>query len=158
MDKCNPGKFTSAVIRLLLFAMTAVAMGCQGAPPRISIENATADLSPALSGEGMAYLTIRNAGGRDALTGVKVNLPGARADLHEMRAGLMVVSRKMTIPAQSTVALAPAESHIMIENMPKEAKEGSHIILTLVFERSGEKQVPLTLTKAQLPTGHEHRM
>ncbi len=148
----------AALLTVLLITMTAVVSGCQGAPPRISIENARAELSPALYGEGLVYLTIKNDGGKDTLTGVRVNLPGARADLHEMRSGLMVVSRKMIIPAQSIVVLRPAESHIMIENMPKDVKEGSRIILTLIFERSGEKQVQLTLTKAQMPMTHEHRM
>ncbi len=148
----------AALITVLLVTMMTVVTGCQDASPRISIENATAELSPALYGEGLVYLTIKNDGGKDTLTGVRVNLSGARADLHEMRSGLMVVSRKMTIPAQSIVVLRPAESHIMIENMPRDMKEGSQIILTLIFERSGEKQVQLTLTKAQMPMTHEHHM
>ncbi len=148
----------AAVITVLLITVMAVVTGCQGAPPRISIENATAELSPALYGEGLVYLTIKNDGGKDTLTGVRVNVPGTRADLHEMRSGLMIVSRKMTIPAQSIVVLRPAESHIMIENMPTDMKEGSQIILTLIFERSGERQVQVTLSKAQMPTTHEHHM
>jgi copper(I)-binding protein len=143
--------FSTLVSAVLLAAITTAAAGCQGAPPRISVENASAELSPVLHGEGMVYLAIENAGGKDALTGVKVDIPGATADLHEMRDGLMIVSRKMAIPAKSTVALRPGESHIMIENMPADKKEGSTFTLTLVFERSGEKQVPLTLKKARMP-------
>jgi copper(I)-binding protein len=152
----------SRVLTIVLAAITAAVMGCQGAPPRITIENASAELSPALFGEGLVYLTIRNAGGKDALTGVKVDIPGASADLHEMRAGLMIISKKVVIPPQGSVLFGPSASHIMIENMPRDMKEGSFFTLTLVFLRSGEKQVPLTLKKSrmpqmQMPMTHEYR-
>ena len=140
-------KMRSRVLTIVL----AAAMGCQGAPPRITIENASAELSPALFGEGLVYLTIRNAGGKDTLMGVKVDIPGAAADLHEMRAGLMIISKKVVIPPQGSVVLRPSESHIMIENMPRDMKEGSSFTLTLVFQRSGEKQVLLTLKKSRMP-------
>ncbi len=149
----------SRALAVVLAAITAAVMGCQGAPPQIAIENASAELSPALFGEGLVYLTIRNAGGKDTLTGVRVDIPGATADLHEMRAGLMIISKKVAIPPQSSIVLRPSESHIMIENMPKDMKEGSSFTLTLVFQRSGEKQVLLTLMKSrmpQMPMTHEH--
>ena len=149
----------SLVFAIFLAAITAAVMGCQGAPPRITIENASAELSPALFGEGLVYLTIKNAGGKDTLTGVKVDIPGAAADLHEMRAGLMIISKKVVIPPQGSVTLRPSESHIMIENMPKDMKEGSSFTLTLAFQRSGEKQVLLTLKKSrlpQMPMTHDH--
>jgi copper(I)-binding protein len=151
----------SRVFTIFLAAITAAVMGCQGTPPRITIENASAELSPALFGEGLVYLTIQNAGGKDMLMGVKVDIPGATADLHEMRAGLMIISKKVAIPPQGSVMLRPSESHIMIENMPKDMKEGSSFTLTLVFQRSGEKQVLLTLKKSrmpQTPMTHEHHM
>ncbi len=143
-----------------LAAITVAAVGCQGAPPRISIENASAEFSPALYGEGLVYLTIKNAGGKDTLTGVKIDISGATADFHEMRGGVMVINKRVTIPAQGAVVLAPSQSHIMIENIPRSLKEGSSFTLTLVFERSGEKQVPLTFKKArmsQMPMTLEHR-
>lgn len=154
-------KIPSRVFTIFLAAITAAVMGCQGAPPRITIENVSAELSPALFGEGLVYLTIRNAGGKDTLISAKIDIPGATADLHEMRAGLMIVSKKMVIPSQGSVTLRPSESHIMIENMPRDMKEGSSLTLTLVFQRSGEKQVLLTLKKSrmpQVPMTHEHHM
>lgn len=147
------------VFTIFLAALTAAVMGCQGAPPRITIENASAELSPALFGEGLVYLTIKNAGGKDTLTGVKVDIPGASADLHEMRAGLMIISKKMVIPSEGSVTLRPSESHIMIENMPRDIKEGASFTLTLTFQRSGEKQVLLLLKRSrmpQMPMTHEH--
>lgn len=150
----------SRALTIALAAITAAVMGCQGAQPQITIENASAEISPALFGEGLVYLTIKNAGGKDTLTGVKVDIPGATADLHEMRAGLMIISKKVVIPSQGSVTLRPSESHIMIENMPRDMKEGSSFTLTLLFQRSGEKQVLLTLKKPrpQMPMTHEdHR-
>jgi periplasmic copper chaperone A len=152
-------KIHSRVFTIFLAAITATVMGCQGAPPRITIENASAELSPALFGEGLVYLTIKNAGGRDTLTGVNVDIPGASADLHEMREGLMIISKKVVIPPQGSVTLRPSESHIMIENMPRDMKEGTSFTLTLLFQRSGEKRVLLTLKKSrmpQMPMTHEH--
>lgn len=122
-----------------------------GRAARIAIENASAELSPALYGEGLVYLTIKNAGGKDTLTGVKVDIPGATADLHEMRDGLMIISKKVVIPSQGSVTLRPSGSHIMIESMPRDMKEGSSFTLTLVFQRSGQKQVPLLLKKSRMP-------
>jgi len=144
-------KMRSRVFTIVLATIVAAVLGCQGAPPRITIENASAELSPALFGEGLVYLTIKNAGGKDTLTGVKVDIPGAAADLHEMRAGLMIISKKVAIPPQGSVTLKPSGSHIMIENMPRDMKEGSSFTLTLVFQRSGEKQVLLTLKKSRMP-------
>jgi copper(I)-binding protein len=94
---------------------------------------------------------------------VKVDIPGASADLHEMRAGLMIISKKVVIPQQGSVQFGPSASHIMIENMPRDMKEGSSFTLTLVFQRSGEKQMPLKLKKSQMPQmqmpmTHEHSM
>jgi copper(I)-binding protein len=154
-NHCSANK-RSAVFTVFLVVLLAATAGCQGGPPQITIESASAELSPALYGEGLVFLTIKNAGGRDTLLGAKVSIPGATASIHQMRGGLMVISKRMSIPAQATVAFYPAESHIMIENMPRELKEGASFTLTLIFERSGEKQVPLTMKKAPASMLHEH--
>jgi periplasmic copper chaperone A len=123
--------------------------GCDGGEPKLTIEGARAELSPVIRGEGMVYLRIVNAGGKDTLTKVKTSIPGSTADLHEMRGKFMVLAKKMPIPAKSTVELQPMASHIMLENMPRDIKEGQSLTLTLVFEKSGEMQVPLVLMKTQ---------
>jgi copper(I)-binding protein len=123
--------------------------GCDGGRPKLTIEGARAELSPVMRGEGMVYLRIVNAGGKDTLTKVKISIPGASAILHEMRGKFMVLAKTMPIPAKSTVELQPMASHIMLENMPRDVKDGQPLTLTLVFEKSGEMQVPLVLMKAQ---------
>ncbi len=150
------------VVRLVSLMMAAGIMvfaGCEGAPPKVSIEGARAELSPVMRDEGMVYLKIMNAGGSDMLTGIRPGIPGAIADLHKMKGAIMVVTKDMRIPEKSMVELKPMGSHIMIVNMPKDVKEGYRFTLTLLFKRSGEMQVPLEFMRAQeQPMTHEHHM
>jgi copper(I)-binding protein len=147
------------MVLLMLAASIMVFAACEGGPPKVSIEGARAELSPAMRDEGLVYLKIINAGGSDMLTGIKPGIPGAIADLHEMKGAIMVVTKAMRIPKEGMVELKPMGSHIMIENMPKEVKEGYRFTLTLLFKRSGEIQVPLEFMKAQEQhMTHEHHM
>jgi len=152
----------SIIVRLVSLMMIAgimVLAGCEGGPPKVSIESARAELSSVMRDEGMVYLKIMNAGGSDMLIGVNPGIAGASADLHEMKGTIMIVTKAMRIPEKSTVELKPMGSHIMIMNMPKEVKEGYRFTLTLLFKRSGEMQVPLEFMKAQeQPMTHEHNM
>jgi copper(I)-binding protein len=130
--------------------------GCDGGRPQLSIENARAELSPVLRGEALIYLRIVNTGGKDTLSRVTIDIPGAVADLHEMKGAFMVLGKSLRIPIRSTVELVPMGSHIMVEHLPKDAKEGYHFNLTLSFERSGEVRIPLVFQKAQ-PMMPEYR-
>jgi copper(I)-binding protein len=152
----------SIIVRLVSLMMAAgivVFAGCEGGPPKVSIESARAEMSPVIRNEGMVYLKIVNAGGSDMLIGIKPGIPGAGAVLHEMKGTIMVVTKAMRIPEKSTTELKPMGSHIMIVDMPKEVKEGYRFTLALQFKRSGEMQVPLEFMKAQeQPMTHEHHM
>ena len=59
----------------------------------------------------------------------------------------MVRVEKIPVPARETVDLKPGSLHIMIFNMPKTIQEGSELALTLRFERSGERTVPVRFQK-----------
>jgi copper(I)-binding protein len=158
MDRINR-RIIVRLVSLMMAAGIMVFAGCKGGPPKVSIEGARAELSPVMRDEGMVYLKILNAGGSDMLTGIKPGIPGAVADLHEMKGTIMVVTKDMRIPEKSTVELKPMGSHIMIVNMPKEVKEGYRFTLSLLFKRSGEMQVPLEFIRAQeQPMTHEHHM
>lgn len=146
---------SSLLVVFTIVSMTMGIMACDGGQPRVSIENARAEMSPAMYDEGIIYLKIVNLGGKDTLIDIRTNIPGAAADLHEMKGNFMVLAKSLQIPAKNTVDLVPMGTHIMIENMPKEAKVGYPFTLTLVFKRSGDVQIPLTLMKAQ-PRMHEH--
>ncbi len=128
--------------------------GCKGEPPRLAIENARAVFSEAMKDEASVYLTIRNEGGKDILTGAKTNIPGVSADIHMMRGDLMVIAKALPIPAKNNLELGPMGSHIMLAHLPGEVKEGNNFILSLVFKKSGEIQVPVVFIKPQSMMHH----
>ncbi len=135
-------KAAPAVIAAVLMSISITACS----KPKLSIENVQAEFSPAMRDESAVYLTIRNEGGSDTLTAAKVDIPGASADIHEMRGGMMILTNALPVPAKSEIELGPLGSHIMITRLPAEMKEGSHFQLTLFFKKSGAVLVPITFT------------
>ena len=133
----------------MVLIILAVMAACQSAPPQISIEAAKAEMSPAIVGEAIVSLKIVNQGGADVLAGVRTDLAGAVASFHVMKGPRMVTVDGMPVPARETLDLKRGGSHIMIERMARAVKEGSPVTITLVFEKSGEKQVWLVLQKAR---------
>ncbi len=143
----------------LLFIVSVVIAGCERVPPHVSIENAKAELSPAIVGEAMVTMSIRNQGGSDTLTGVKTDIPGAKVSFHVMKRERMILAASVKIPSQGNIEFKMGGSHIMIEEMPTSMKEGSKFNLTLIFRQSGERQVPLVLQPAMaMPMEHDHQM
>jgi copper(I)-binding protein len=140
------GKFFA--IALFVFLGAAVLTACHKAPPRISIESPKATLSPAIYGEAMVTMTIRNDGGPDVLKGVSTDIPDAKVSFHVMEGRRMARVATVDIPGGSSTVFKMGSSHVMIEDMPKAMVEGSPFTLTLVFEKSGEKQLHLKLEKA----------
>ena len=84
------GKF--GFLAMSVFAVTIMLAACQGGPPQISIDGAKAELSPAVVGEAMVTMNITNQGGTDTLTGVKTDIPGAKAMFHLMQGERMVTA------------------------------------------------------------------
>lgn len=142
-----------------LFLAIMLLAACHSGPPQVSIDGAKAELSPAIVGEAMVTMNIRNQGGSDVLTGVKTDMPGAKASFHVMQGERMVNTDTVKVHAKSDLEFKMGGSHIMIEDMPKTMKAGSKFNVTLVFQKSGEKQLPLTLEGTmEMPMGHEHDM
>ncbi len=135
----------TAVLVVMLFA----AGGCTSQPPQITVEGQYANLSPLFIGAGSVFFKIKNAGGRDALVGATVAIPNAVTELHDEKDGRMVRVDRIVIPSRETMDLRPGSHHIMIFNMPRTVQEGSELTLTLRFERSGEKRVPIRFEKEQ---------
>ena len=131
-----------ALIILVLLA------ACQSTPPSISIESAKVEMSPAIVGEAIVSLRIVNQGGADVLVGVKTDLDGATASFHMMQGPRMVTVEEMSVPARTNLDLKLGGSHIMLEHMARSVKEGSPLAITLIFKKSGSKQVQLTFQKA----------
>jgi copper(I)-binding protein len=147
------GKFS--LIAIIVFLGAVILTECHSAPPRISIEGARAELSPAIYGEAMVTMTIRNDGGADVLKAVSTDIPGAKVSFHVMEGKRMAHVPMVDIRGGSSTIFKMGDSHIMIEDMPKTMGEGSSFTLTLVFGKSGEKQLHLKLEKAPtMPMSH----
>lgn len=131
-----------------VLSMLLLLAACQITPPQVSIEGAKAEMSSAIVGEAIVSLKIVNQGGADVLTGVRTDLAGSTASLHMMQGPFMVTVDTMPVPARETLDLKRGGSHIMLEHMTRAVKEGFPLTITLVFKKSGEKQVQLTLQKA----------
>lgn len=136
-------------VTTVLVVMLVAGAGCTSQPPQIIIEGQYANLSPIFIGAGSVFFKMKNTGGRDTLVGAAVAIPNAVIELHDVKEGRMVRVDKIVIPSRDTMDLRPGGHHIMIFNMPPTVQEGSELNLTLRFERSGEKQVPIRFEKEQ---------
>jgi copper(I)-binding protein len=158
-------KRTTTLLRsLIIMRVTSVlvvilvsAAGCTSQAPQITIEGQYANLSPLFIGAGSVFLKVRNTGGRDALVGAAIEFPNAVIELHDVKDGRMARVDKIVIPSRETMDLRPGSHHIMIFNMPRTVQEGSEVILTLKFERSGDKQMPVRFEKEQEARSRDHR-
>lgn len=152
MQKRTTTLFSSSIIMqvtAVLVVIFVAGSGCISQPPQITIEGQYANLSSIFIGAGSVFFKIKNTGGRDALVGAAVAIPNAVIELHDVKDGRMVRVDKIVIPSRETMDLRPGSHHIMIFNMPRTVQEGSELNLTLRFERSGEKQVPIRFEKEQ---------
>ena len=157
--KKNEMRGNFGLLALSVFVVIALVAACQSGPPQISIEGAKAELSPAIVGEAIVTMNIRNQGGPDMLMSVKTDIPEAKASFHIMQGERMVNADTLKIPAKSSIELKMGGSHIMIEDMPKTVTQGSQLNVKLIFKKSGEKQIQLTLQgPAAMPMGHDHHM
>ena len=142
---------SSVIMRFtaVLVVIVVAGAGCTAQPPQIIIEGQYANLSPIFIGAGSVFFKIKNTGGRDTLVGAAVAIPNAVIELHDEKNGRMVRVDKIVVASRETTDLRPGGHHIMIFNMPRTVQEGSELTLTLRFERSGERQVPIRFEKEQ---------
>ncbi|MHB8844443.1 MAG: copper chaperone PCu(A)C [Nitrospirota bacterium] len=138
-------------LKVLQFAAVMLCMvtGCTSQPPQVFLEGQHASLSPVFIGAASVFFKIRNDGGKDSLVRATVDAPDTVIELHDMQDNRMVRVEKIAIPSRSIVDLRPGGQHIMIFNLPKTVQDGSELVLTLTFERSGVKQMPVRFTKEQ---------
>ena len=134
------------LIFVILLSSTARGMGSPQKFPRIDIQAPEAKLSPVILGSASVFMSISNAGeSEDTLTEARVDIPGAVAEIHDMKDGKMVKAEKIRIPSKNIVQLKPGGLHIMIFKMPEDIKEGYEFKMHLVFEKSGERQINVKL-------------
>ncbi len=141
-------KLTRLVPLLFVAALSPGAGGCSRAPraARIEIAGQEARLSPMIVGVCSIFMKIENAGnGDDALLGASADLPGAIAELHDVKDGRMFRRDRTPLPANGVLELRPGGAHIMVFNLPKDAGIGYEFTLRLVFEKSGERRTSVRI-------------
>ena len=142
------GISAAVMLCVMLSGGAAAAMGNAPRTPLVSVQDQEAMVSPALLGVGSVFMKIANAGrAGDVLLGARVSIPGTVVEIHDVRDGKMVRIEKLSIPSRGAVELKPNGLHIMIFKMPRSMKPGRQFTLFLTFEKSGEKQVPVTFSR-----------
>ena len=107
--------------------VTVMLAACQSGPPKISISGAKAELSPAIVGEAMVTMSIRNDGGSEVLERGKDRHTG-RESIVSCHAGRAYGDMDtVDVPAKNNLKFQMGGSHIMIEDMPKTMRKGSKI-------------------------------
>lgn len=155
----------TSIPALIILAIAILASGCAtktAAPSTpvsagITIEHAWARPSSQMASGGMggmenltsaAYFTIRNDGPADRLTDATGDIARS-VEIHETKMdGGMAKMERLTgidIPANGSVELKPGGYHIMLIQPVRELKAGDTFSITLVFEKAGRKQVPVTV-------------
>ena len=130
---------------LALAAAALLAAGPVAAGGALTVEEARARiLLPSRPGAG--WLTIRNSGAADRLTGVES--PAAeRVELHtHIHEGGVMMMRRMEgldVPAGGRVALEPGGDHLMLFGLKRGLKPGDTFPLTLLFEKAGRITVEM---------------
>ncbi len=128
-------------------AAAALAAGCSRGSPLIQIEAPEARLSPMVGSACSIFMTIANPGdGDDALVDARADVPGAVTQIHAVRDGRMVESKKLVVPAGGALELQPGSLHILVFNLPKDSAAGFEFTLRLRFQRSGERQTSVRIT------------
>jgi len=128
----------------------AAGLGACSRVPHIEVEKPEARLSsvPLLGGVCSVFLRIENSGnGDDKLVSARVDIPGTITEVHDVKDGKMTKREEIPIPARSTVELRPGSLHIMVFKLPKDMRIGNEFTLRLVFERSGEKRVTVSINR-----------
>ena len=124
-----------------LLALAACTGADSGAAPRITLEKAW--VRPPAGGRtiGAAYLTIRNDGGADTLTGASSPLAqSVQMHISKMDGDMMTMREedKVPVPAHGQLAYAPGGRHLMMFGLKAGLKAGDKVPLTLHFARSGD--------------------
>lgn len=129
----------------LLLAAGAASAACEPVVVGdLAVSGAWSRASIGTGRPGIVYLTIRNDGADDVLTGLATPA-AAMPMLHEtvMEDGVATMPHvtAVPVPAGATVALEPGGLHAMLMDLTAPLEEGTTIPVTLTFEQAGEVTV-----------------
>lgn len=136
--------------RILAMLLLLLPVAASAQPASIKVEQVWSRAAVA-GHEGVAYMTITNAGPTDALTAVSTPI-AATADLHQTidDNGVMKMRPVQSLPIDTgkTVTLAPRGYHIMLTNLKQTLKEGDSFPITLTFQKAGTITATAKVEKA----------
>ena len=144
---------------LPIIAALALA-SCSPAKPDIAVTDAWSRPTNSAAQPAVVYLTLTNSGsGDDRLTAVETKVAG-RASMHTSTTADGVMRMRavdgVDIPAGEAVRLSPAGTHIMLEQLAEPLKGGTQFTLTLRFQHSAPRQVPVAVRADSSPVEHSH--
>ena len=141
-------RYLLGVAASLLYCVAALAQtGAQTGS--VEITDAWARATPGGAQNGAAYVTLMSPTG-DRLTGVSSPV-AEKAELHQMtNDGGIMKMREVTaieLPPGTPVSLKPGGLHVMLMGLTHPLQPGQSVPMTLQFEKSGTREVDVTVGK-----------
>lgn len=150
-----------AVLLLVLALVMAAGQPAHSAPePEApTVSDAWIRLPVVAGRPAAAYFTLMGGRGADRLLGVEARAP-IRAEMHETirNGGAMSMAPLKILPvaAKAHLMFAPGGRHVMLFGLPKTAKPGDMIPLTLKFERAGMVRIDAVARSGIDAGAHSH--
>ena len=152
-------------ISIICVLLSAILAACApAAKASINVENAYGHPSAKVPGAGGLFMLIKNSGtAPDKLVSGKSDACGM-VEIHEMvqksdgTMGMNLVPDPVEIPAGGQLELKDGGMHIMCMMAKDQFKAGNQIILTLVFEKSGEKTVSVDIQRSIIHLDHARQL
>jgi len=144
-----------------IFAL-ALLVAASAAEAQVEIDKAWARATAPGAPVAGGYMTIRNKGAADRLTGASSSA-AAKVELHvHIKEGEVVKMRQVPsydIPANGSFELKPGGAHLMFVQLARPFKEGDKIPVKLRFEKAGEVSVEFAVGRlgdTAPPATHKH--
>ena len=139
-----------AVVAAAVFLFTGTATGYDFQVGDLLITHPWARATAAPGTPGTGYLVIENTSAEDDRLLGAVSPVAARTELHRTViedgiARMRPARDGVALPAGTTVELAPGGYHFMLIDLGAALTAGTHVPLTLHFERAGEITVELSV-------------
>jgi copper(I)-binding protein len=141
-----------------LAVLLAALAACSAQDPEISASGGWAR-ETGQSDTAAAYVTIKNEGSADRLTGVRSSI--GEAMLHEtsMDDGVMRMrpidpAQGLVVPSNGSLALVPGGAHVMVTGLKQPLKAGDRFNMTLLFAQSKPERVDISVRSAREGMAH----
>jgi periplasmic copper chaperone A len=131
----------AAAFALVIASIATPAWTAGPAPQTVTVSAAWARATPPGMAVAAVYLTLVGGSKDDRLIGAETPRAGM-AQIHVVSEAEGMSRMRQTegvdVPAQTSVALAPQGTHIMLMDLPRPLVAGERFALTLQFERAGK--------------------